>query len=107
MDDGLGNMVDEFDKLVVDEANERNNQQRWDAAKGRYAKAKEVRGNVAAKCRGVSEEANRLWMLLFSLTKYSAIFAEVKGYFGNPLNAPYCNWRYFMYLRTFELNWMQ
>ncbi len=53
------------------------------AAKGRYAEAKEVRGNVMAKGRGVSEEANRLQMLPFSLTKYSAIFAEVKGYFGN------------------------
>ena len=77
VDDGLGNTVDQFDKLVVVKANKQNNQQRRDAAKGRYANAKEVRGNVVAKDRGVSEEANRLHMLPFSLTKYSAIFAEV------------------------------
>ncbi len=53
------------------------------AAKGRYAEAKEVRGIVVVKGRGVSEEANRLHMLPFSLTKYSAIFVKVKGYIRN------------------------
>ena len=53
------------------------------AAEGKYAKAKEVGGNVVAKSRGVSEEANRLRMLPFSLTKYSAIFVKVKGYIRN------------------------
>ena len=83
MDDSLGDKVDQFNKLVVVEANKQNNQQRQDAAKGRDAEAKEVRVNVVAKDRGVSEEANRLCMLSFSLTKYSTTFAEVKGYFGN------------------------
>ncbi len=77
----MGDTVDQFDKLVVVKANKRNNQQHRDAAKGRYAKAKEVRGNVVAKDRGVSEEANRLLMLPFSLTKYWETFAEVKECF--------------------------
>ena len=86
MDNGLGGRVDEFDKLVVVEAKQRRDAAKgFDeaegqvvaefqvAAKGRYAEAKEVRGNVVAKGHGVSEEANRLCTLPFSLTKYSAI----------------------------------
>ncbi len=60
------------------------------AAKGRYAEAKEVRGNVVAEGCGVSEEANRLRMLPFSLTKYSeAFFSEDKAYFG--IHVDVCN----------------
>ena len=71
------------DKAKADEANEA----KADEADAKEAiVTKEIKANVidAANYAIVADDANGA--VLYSLTKYSAIFVEVKGYFG--INAP-------------------
>ena len=53
LDDSLGDMVDEFDKLVVVKADKRNNQQRQDEAKG----LDEAKGQGAAEGQVTANKA--------------------------------------------------